>query len=91
MEGSINGKCSKMGSITIKFEGGNKKTLYAYGIWTWKLQFEKWKCKLPKDWDYGLSFNLSHFRNFVKNWLIMTHSQLLEGPKCESKHKITKE
>ncbi len=67
MKGSVNGKCGKMCSITTKFGGGNKKTLDAYGISVWRLQFENWRCKLSKDWDYGLGSSSNHFKNCVKN------------------------
>jgi hypothetical protein len=41
MEGSHNGKCGKICSITTKFGGNNKRTLDAYGISVWGLNFEK--------------------------------------------------
>ncbi len=91
MEGSVNGKCGKMCSITTKFGVGNKRTLYAYGISMWRLQFKKWKCKLPKNWDYGLGFSSSHFRNCAKNWLVTncTSSHTL-GQKMEREHTESK-
>ncbi len=66
MEGSVHGQCGKMCPITTKLGGGNKRTLDAYEILVWRLQFEKWKCKLPKDWDYGFGFSSSRFRNCAK-------------------------
>ncbi len=91
MEGSVNGKCGKMCSITTKFGIGNKKTLYAYGILIWRLQFKKWKCKLPKNWDYGLGFSSSRFRNCAKNWSVTncTNSHTL-GQKMEKEHTESK-
>ncbi len=92
MEGSIHGKCGKMCLITTKFGGGNKKTLDAYEILIWRLQFEKWKCKLPKDWDYGFGFSSSHFRNCAKNWPVTNCTSLHTlGQRMEKEHTESKD